>query len=232
MKRALLAAAFLISAQGAAAQNLVTNGDFSLGNVGFTSDYVYSPVTNNGGAEYTVRTDPFPWNPNFVSVTDHTTGTGFMMVGNGSPTAGEVVWQSTPITIDAATNYFFEAYVMNVCCNANYGGGNSSPVLTFSVSLDGGPANDLQTLTIPLTPAGVWYGLSTSFNSGGATSATLSLINANTELAGNDFALDDVFLGTQSSVVPEPATWAMMLVGFGGIGFQMRRKRAVLARAA
>ena len=60
MKRALLAAAFLISAQGAAAQNLVTNGDFSLGNVGFTSDYVYSPVTNNGGAEYTVRTDPFP----------------------------------------------------------------------------------------------------------------------------------------------------------------------------
>ena len=60
----------------------------------------------------------------------------------------------------------------------------------------------------------------------------LSLINANTELAGNDFALDDVFLGTQSSVVPEPATWAMMLVGFGGIGFQMRRKRAVLARAA
>ena len=67
-----------------------------------------------------------------------------MMVGNGSPTAGEVVWQSTPITIDAATNYFFEAYVMNVCCNANYGGGNSSPVLTFTSSLDGGPANDLQ----------------------------------------------------------------------------------------
>ncbi|GAA3893193.1 hypothetical protein GCM10022276_10480 [Sphingomonas limnosediminicola] len=28
--------------------------------------------------------------------------------------------------------------------------------------------------------------------------------------------------------VPEAATWAMMLLGFGGIGFQMRRKRASL----
>ena len=27
--------------------------------------------------------------------------------------------------------------------------------------------------------------------------------------------------------VPEPATWAMMLLGFGGIGFVMRRKRAL-----
>ena len=29
-------------------------------------------------------------------------------------------------------------------------------------------------------------------------------------------------------VVPEPATWAMMLLGFGAVGFAMRRKRAVL----
>ena len=36
----------------------------------------------------------------------------------------------------------------------------------------------------------------------------------------------------QNSAVPEPATWAMMLLGFGGIGFSMRRKRTpVLARA-
>ena len=27
--------------------------------------------------------------------------------------------------------------------------------------------------------------------------------------------------------VPEPATWAMLLVGFGAIGFSMRRRRAL-----
>ena len=33
--------------------------------------------------------------------------------------------------------------------------------------------------------------------------------------------------------VPEPATWAMMLIGFGGIGFAMRRRRRpILAQVA
>jgi hypothetical protein len=36
-----------------------------------------------------------------------------------------------------------------------------------------------------------------------------------------------------AAAVPEPATWAMMLVGFGGIGFAMRRRRRpVLAQVA
>jgi hypothetical protein len=30
------------------------------------------------------------------------------------------------------------------------------------------------------------------------------------------------------AAVPEPATWAMMLFGFGGVGFQLRRKRSAL----
>jgi len=34
------------------------------------------------------------------------------------------------------------------------------------------------------------------------------------------------------SAVPEPSTWAMMLLGFGAIGFSMRRKRPSLLQAA
>jgi hypothetical protein len=35
---------------------------------------------------------------------------------------------------------------------------------------------------------------------------------------------------TPNSAVPEPATWAMMLMGFGAIGFGMRRRRKETAR--
>ena len=34
-----------------------------------------------------------------------------------------------------------------------------------------------------------------------------------------------------SGAVPEPATWAMMLIGFGAIGLQMRRKRSQVQTA-
>ncbi|MHA6724116.1 PEPxxWA-CTERM sorting domain-containing protein [Sphingomonas sp. RS2018] len=33
-----------------------------------------------------------------------------------------------------------------------------------------------------------------------------------------------------SGAVPEPATWAMMLIGFGGMGYAMRRNRRTTAR--
>lgn len=36
---------------------------------------------------------------------------------------------------------------------------------------------------------------------------------------------DAVLYSTGNSGVPEPATWAMMLVGFAGVGFAIRRKR-------
>jgi hypothetical protein len=40
--------------------------------------------------------------------------------------------------------------------------------------------------------------------------------------------------GTASfdSAVPEPATWAMMLLGFAGIGMSLRRRRPTLAQLA
>ena len=59
------------------------------------------------------------------------------------------------------------------------------------------------------------------------SSTTLSFVN----LTGG--ANEGVFLDAVSvQAVPEPATWAMMLLGFGGIGFAMRRaKRARVAYA-
>ena len=39
-------------------------------------------------------------------------------------------------------------------------------------------------------------------------------------------------VGSPVAAVPEPATWAMMLIGFGAIGFSMRRRSPILAQIA
>jgi hypothetical protein len=226
----LAVAAAALGALPAAAANLVTNGDFEAGNTGFTSAYAYTPASNTDEGQYTVRSNPFPWNSAFVSRGDHTSGTGLMYVGNGAPNLGDIVWQSSTIAISANTTYFFEAFAMNVCCSFVLPG-NSDPNFTFRISLNGGATSDLATLTIPANQAGTWFGLSTNFNSGAATSVQLSLINANTVRAGNDFAVDDISLSTRSVVngVPEPTTWAMLTLGFGAVGGLMRRRRPVAA---
>ena len=40
------------------------------------------------------------------------------------------------------------------------------------------------------------------------------------------------FSPSQAGVVPEPATWATMLLGFGAVGFSMRRRRSASTVAA
>ena len=57
-----------------------------------------------------------------------------------------------------------------------------------------------------------------------------TMLVANTIRAGNDFAVDDISLSTQSIVnplnpVPEPATWALMIVGFGMVGGAVRSSK-------
>lgn len=53
--------------------------------------------------------------------------------------------------------------------------------------------------------------------------------NQNAEL----YHLDNLRFGAASTpAVPEPATWAMMLVGFGAIGWTMRRRRKNVTVAA
>eukprot|EP01036_Dinobryon_divergens_P051821 gene51821-69357_t len=47
--------------------------------------------------------------------------------------------------------------------------------------------------------------------------------------SGNSFELDN--LAGSTGAVPEPATWAMMIIGFGAVGSVLRQRRLVLQRA-
>src|SRR4051812_6854698 len=78
------------------AQNLLTNGNFSAGNTGFTSEYVFvnSGVSTTPGT-YGIRTNSQSYNPNFNLFGDHTTGNGNMMLVDGHPTPNRTVWSET-----------------------------------------------------------------------------------------------------------------------------------------
>ena len=62
-------------------------------------------------------------------------------------------------------------------------------------------------------------------------STTATALGVSTDLAFNfrhdptSFALDNVSVTAVNGAVPEPATWAMMLIGFGAMGVSMRRRR-------
>jgi hypothetical protein len=53
-----------------------------------------------------------------------------------------------------------------------------------------------------------------------------------TDNAGGDFAMAQLRYATGGGAVPEPAAWAMMLVGFGGIGATLRASRRRTAAVA
>ena len=202
------------------AASLVVNGDFESGNTDFASDYTYFPSSNTTESQYTIRTDPFPWNVSFVSHGDHTSGTGNMFVGNGDPVPGRIVWRtSTPIAVVPNTDYFFEAWAMNVCCYVGYPGPNSPAILEFSIV--GMQTESLGTIPTSL-PAGTWQFLGKTWNSGSNTNINLQIINQNTAIGGNDFALDDIHFSTTSSV-PEPAS--SLLVGDGLLTLCAKRRR-------
>lgn len=47
---------------------------------------------------------------------------------------------------------------------------------------------------------------------------------------GSDVRIDNILLDVSIAHVPEPATWAMMIIGFGAAGFGLRRHRNVEVR--
>lgn len=159
--------------------NLVANGDFSGGNTGFTSGYVYAdPNTTEG--QYTVGTNPSNWNGATSGCGDHTTGSGNMLIVNGAPVAGVNVWTSQTMAVSPGTNYAFSVWVTSIYpVNA--------AILQFSIN-----GTPLGSPISPSTNTCTWSQFYTTWNSGNSTSATISLVNNNTIREGNDFALDDI----------------------------------------
>lgn len=210
-------AAILAVAPSAGAADLLTNGNFEAGNTGFYSDYRYSPGDYWPEGVYGVDTNPHSGHGLFSSFGDHTYGEGLMMVVNGTSAENAVVWGQGGLSVAQNTDYTFSFWL---------GSAHPASPAILAPRINGVWQAPEAHATSD-TPG--WTQFSYVWNSGANTSAMVELINRNLEPSGNDFVLDD--LSFSGAAVPEPATWAMMITGFGAAGAMIRRRRAMLATA-
>jgi gliding motility-associated-like protein len=158
--------------------NLIANGDFSAGNAGIVSAYKFA-AANTTEEEYSVGTNSQAWNAAFSACTDHTNGKGNMMLVNGSPAADVSVWAQT-ITVTPNTSYAFSTWIQALYTP-------NPAILSFTIN-----GKDIGTPITAALPTCTWKQFYITWNSGSSTTATIAIVNKNTQVQGNDFALDDI----------------------------------------
>jgi hypothetical protein len=215
-------AAGLLCIPGIASANLIINGNFESGDTGFTSAYGDVTGVANGlatGGEsptfsgeglYAIGKNPNFYHSAFTTMGDHTSGSGNMMIVNGSLTAGKNVWTGSLSTgLSAGVTYLFSAWVMNVYHDGQPGHDDAN--LEFSIG-----GNSLGTFTA--TGTGVWQEFTATYTPsvGGELPTAVDLkIN----YYANDFALDDLSL----TRVPDGAM-TVSLLGIGLLGLAGMRR--------
>ena len=102
-----------------------------------------------------------------------------MLLVNGSPAPDVKVWLQT-VTVTRNTNYAFSSWIQALFA--------PNPA-QLSFSINGADAGTLITASLPTC---TWTRFYTTWNSGNSTSAIISIVNKNTLVQGNDFALDDI----------------------------------------
>lgn len=160
-------------------RNLITNGDFSLGNTHFYNDYFFRNV-NLGGTQraFGIVTLARNWFGIFGLCTDHTTGTGNMLTCDSSPLINDIVWQQK-VPVSSSANYVFSFFAQSIF--------SSSPS-RLEVFING----ISQGILILTNAICVWKPFTVNWNPGSATFADIKIISKNTNTFGNDFAIDDI----------------------------------------
>lgn len=223
---AFAALALAMTAPATAATNLLTNGSFESGFAGWT-------IGNAGGGTPPVvihygSSLPYPLGAFGEAVLTNTVASvspdavGRKLAYFSSDTARPDTLSQT-IALVAGQKYFlgFDYYApANGIANPN------DATLLFRVNgTQVGPT--LTAGSVTGTPAQTWFNFNTSFVASASGPATLALDFRGLGVTAADFGVDRVY----AVAVPEPATWAMMIFGFGAIGSVARRRNGTLVRA-
>lgn len=202
-----VAAVLTAGATSASAANLITNGSFETGVGdaglgGFTT--LGAGSTNMTG--WTVASGSVDWINGYWMADDgtHSVDMNGNSVGAIEQTINTVAGRTYTLTFDMSGNPYI-----------------GSDTRTMQVSAGGASAPFTYTFTTPPNSHADmnWVEESLNFTATGPT----TLITFASTSTGNCCwgpALDDVAV-----MVPEPMTWAMLLVGFGGLGAMARSRR-------
>lgn len=196
------------AASGAIAAPIVTNGSFESGLTGWTTSGTGTTpgigitVITTGGSNSTGYGDNVP-------VYDLTHAVFFV-----DDNANETLSQS--VSLLGGQNYTLSFALFAT------GSGANNPY-TFSLK-DSVGANVLATNLSSSVPVGVWTPYSYSFQAVSTGNFTLAFNYTSGQTPSKDVILDAVNI----TAVPEPASWALMLMGFGGLGFAMRRRKVAV----
>ncbi len=174
---------YTVACNTSRSDNLIYNGDFFLGNVGFTSDYTYY-ATNTSLVQkaYGVVANSNTWESAFANCSEHTGSAGSkMLVVDGSTSNGgnDAFWcQTVPVT--AGTNYTLNYYLQALATPTN-----ASIQVRINGVVVGTPAATSPNLC-------TWTQPTINWNSGASTTANICFYDLTTTVSGNDFAIDDI----------------------------------------
>ena len=168
--------------------NLFSNPGFEAGNTGFNSDHVFaSPQT--GGNRYSLETSPINGHNAFMDFGDHTTGSGNMMVINGAVDETiRTLYQD--VSVIQGEDYSFVVWARNAV---------SAAPAQLQFRIGGVPTTAIKQ---PLTNKWVRYDF--TWTATVTQTVTFSIHSTTQEDTGNDFVLDDIFIGSCSATTAAP----------------------------
>ncbi len=204
----LLAGTTLAMAGGAQAANLINNGSFE------------NPVCTDGAGYCNVASLP-SWTVTTNNVDIVQSGVSWGTATDGKQMLDLVGFGSTGGISQDFSTVANKKYLLKF----DYAS-NGAATTQASVNVTNG--SGLPTLVTSTQASTVgWTTFSQTFVAGTTGTNTLSFLET---IGGNN---GGVFLDNISiSAVPEPATWALMLVGFGGLGAALRSNRRRVAALA